>query len=146
MQIIETNFSSDLPEGAKRLLSPGESKQITFDNMKLLEARPGFTLWSIDVDDKTCNPYGMIHGGTLFMLADNCAGSTAATLGHKAVTLTSNMNFVKAQKYGKVYASPKIIHNGKSTLVIEVDIVNDDYEMVAKASFTMYSLGTIENF
>lgn len=138
----------DLPKGALRLLDSGsnEGYPISYDSMKLLEVGYGYTKWEIEVSDNTKNPYGMIHGGVLFMISDNCAGATAATLGHKSVTLNSSINYIKSAKKGKVYATPKVVHNGKSTLVIEVTVVDEDGDVVSTSNFTMFSLGNIDTY
>lgn len=136
----------DLPKGALRLLKPSDGYPISFETMQLLEIGYGYTKWEVEVNENTTNPWGMIHGGVLFMISDNCAGATAATLGHKTVTLNSSINYIKGAKAGKVYATPKIIHNGRSTVVVEVTVVDEEGNTISTSSFTMFSLGSIDTY
>ncbi|HFI0638651.1 TPA: PaaI family thioesterase [Streptococcus suis] len=94
------------------------------------------------VTEKSLNPYGMAHGGYLFTLADSVAELTIVAQGSYAVTLQSNIHYMKAAKPGD---SLSIIgyctHDGSRTKVVEVKIENQDGKSIASASFTMFVTG-----
>ena len=59
-------------------------------NMAVVETTPGRAVVEMDVTPAARNPYGYVHGGTLFTLADNAVGLTCMTLvsdGASPVTL-----------------------------------------------------------
>lgn len=137
---------SEIPEGAKVFFKNANQNPATCSLVRIEEAGFGFVKVSMKIEENSKNPYGFVHGGMIFALADSCAGLTAATLGDKTVTLSSSINFISNAKEGKLHATPVLIHNGKSTKVVEVTVVDDHDNLVSKSSFTMFRVGDIEEF
>ncbi|HEM2808763.1 PaaI family thioesterase [Streptococcus suis] len=97
------------------------------------------------VSESSLNPYGMAHGGYLFTLADSVAGLTIVAQGSYAVTLQSNIHYMKAAKPGDdLSVIGSCSHDGNRTKVVEVKIENQDGKLIASASFTMFVTGKIE--
>lgn len=97
------------------------------------------------VSESALNPYGMAHGGYLFTLADSVAGLTIVAQGSYAVTLQSNIHYMKAAKPGDdLTVIGSCSHDGNRTKVVEVKIENQDGKLIATASFTMFATGKIE--
>lgn len=111
-------------------------------SLRILDMRENYVLASMDAKEDTLNPYGMVHGGALFTLADMAAGICALTNGPDVVTLNSSMNFIRAARPGKLYATAKTMHAGKSTGVYQVEIYDDQNKLLATALFTMYFFRT----
>lgn len=101
----------------------------------------GLAKIKMKVTEESKNPFGIMHGGIIFAFLDNCAGYSAATTGKKCVTLNSSINFIRDISDGYLYAIPKLIHEGKTTMVYEVEAFDDKKNLIAKASFTMFTLG-----
>ncbi|HEL2057337.1 TPA: PaaI family thioesterase [Streptococcus suis] len=109
------------------------------DEYSIVDAQPGKVVMETTVKNDSLNPYQMAHGGYLFTLADSVAGLTVYSLGYYAVTLQSNINYMKAAKLGDCLTiSGKCQHDGRTTKVIDVLIQNQDAESIIKASFTMF--------
>lgn len=97
------------------------------------------------VTEKSLNPYGMAHGGFLFTLADSVAGLTTVAGGSYSVTLQSNIHYMKAAKLGDTLSViGSCTHDGSRTKVVEVKIENQDKQLLASASFTMFVTGKVE--
>ena len=97
------------------------------------------------VSESALNPYGMAHGGYLFTLADSVAGLTIVAQGSYAVTLQSNIHYMKAAKPGDdLTVIGSCSHDGNRTKVVEVKIENQDGKLISTASFTMFVTGKIE--
>lgn len=102
-------------------------------------------LLTTKVTEKSLNPYGMAHGGFLFTLADSVAGLTIVAQGSYAVTLQSNIHYMKAAKPGdNLSVIGHCTHDGSRTKVVEVKIENQDGKSIASASFTMFVTGKAE--
>lgn len=102
-------------------------------------------LLTTKVTEKSLNPYGMAHGGFLFTLADSVAGLTIVAQGSYAVTLQSNIHYMKAAKPGdSLSVIGYCTHDGSRTKVVEVKIENQDGKSIASASFTMFVTGKAE--
>lgn len=102
-------------------------------------------LLTTKVTEKSLNPYGMAHGGFLFTLADSVAGLTTVASGSYSVTLQSNIHYMKAAKLGDTLSViGSCTHDGSRTKVVEVKIENQDKQLLASASFTMFVTGKVE--
>lgn len=141
-------LDDNLPLGAKNFIkgATNRHKQFSCDTITIDEASYGCVKMSVEVTPQTTNPYGMIHGGVLFMLADSVAGLTGISLGKKVVTHSSNIFFIKSTRSGYVHAQPRIIHNGRSTILLEVDMTDDDGTLICKATFTMFVIGDMSEY
>ncbi len=102
-------------------------------------------LMTTKVTEKSLNPYGMAHGGFLFTLADSVVGLTTVASGSYSVTLQSNIHYMKAAKLGDTLSViGSCTHDGSRTKVVEVKIENQDKQLLASASFTMFVTGKVE--
>ena len=102
-------------------------------------------LLTTKVTEKSLNPYGIAHGGFLFTLADSVAGLTTVARGAYSVTLQSNIHYMKAAKLGDTLSViGSCTHDGSRTKVGEVKIENQDKQLLASASFTMFVTGKVE--
>ncbi|MGU8049649.1 PaaI family thioesterase [Streptococcus suis] len=102
-------------------------------------------LLTTKVTEKSLNPYGMAHGGFLFTLADSVAGLTTVARGSYSVTLQSNIHYMKTAKLGDTLSViGSCTHDGSRTKVVEVKIENQDKQLLASASFTMFVTGKVE--
>ena len=94
------------------------------------------------VAGKHTNLYNNAHGGALASLADSAMGIACATTGKKVVTLEMNMKFIKgASPQSTIRAIGKVIHNGKSTMVAESEIVDSQNQLLAKTRGTFFVIG-----
>ena len=81
-----------------------------------------------------------MHGGALMTLAD-AAGAMAAFVNlpegaFGTTTVTSAANFVRAVRDGRANAVSKVLHKGRSTIVVETSITNGEGRTVAKVTQT----------
>jgi 1,4-dihydroxy-2-naphthoyl-CoA hydrolase len=86
-----------------------------------------------------CTAGGALHGGVLMSLAD-AAGGVCAFLnlppGATTVTIESKTNFLGAIRDGTVLARARPLHVGKSTIVIETDVLDSSGHRVARTTQT----------
>ena len=52
-------------------------------------------VFKLDIRPESCNPYGLIHGGAIYTLADNATGAAAHSDGRYYVTQTSALHFLR---------------------------------------------------
>ncbi|MGH8145107.1 MAG: hotdog fold thioesterase [Rhodanobacteraceae bacterium] len=109
-------------------------------DIRITEIGDDYLRGSMPVDDRTRQPYGILHGGASVALAETL-GSTAAMLccedGAAAVGLDINANHVRAVRAGIVTGTARPLHVGRSTQVWEIRIENDAGELVCIARLTM---------
>ena len=94
-------------------------------NIKIEEVGNDFIKASMPVNNKTIQPFGILHGGASVVLAETIA-SLASNLclndTQFSVGLDINANHIKSVKSGIVEAITKPIHLGRSTHVWEIKI------------------------
>jgi 1,4-dihydroxy-2-naphthoyl-CoA hydrolase len=86
-----------------------------------------------------CTGGGLLHGGVLMTLAD-AAGAVCAFLnlpeGARTVTIESKTNFLGAVREGAVTARARPLHVGKTTIVVETDVLDATGRRVARTTQT----------
>lgn len=96
---------------------------------------------TMPVDERTHQPFGVLHGGASVALAE-----TAASIGayyfidqenEICVGLEINANHIKAKREGTVTAYAKPAHRGRSSMVWEIRIVDEQEELICLSRCTM---------
>lgn len=85
------------------------------------------------------NPYGMVHGGLMYTMADTATGLTAGKYMDVPVTLDSDFHFVRNVSSGVLTAKAEIIRGGKHVMWLRARVVADDEILLAEGTFTYYS-------
>ena len=95
-------------------------------------------VFRLTIRPESRNPYGMVHGGAIYTLADNATGVAAHTEGRYYVTQTSALHFLRNQSVGTVRATACVRHRGKSTVLTAVDITGEGGKLLATGEFTFF--------
>jgi 1,4-dihydroxy-2-naphthoyl-CoA hydrolase len=86
-----------------------------------------------------CTADGVLHGGVLMTL-EYAAGAVCAFLnlpqGARTVTIESKTNFLGAVREGEVTARARPLHVGKTTIVVETDVLDATGRRVARTTQT----------
>lgn len=91
-----------------------------------------------DLTQNSNNPYGYVHGGLIFGLTDTVMGMLAAAGGKKAVTIDSNISYLKPGNGKYLIAEAEIIKAGKKICFLNSQVFNDKEELIATANSTYY--------
>lgn len=93
------------------------------------------------VDERTCQPFGYIHGGSSLALAETLAGvgSLALCPGHGCVGVSVSGSHVKTVAVGDtVTARAHLLSKGRRLHVWKVEIFDSKGNLVSAASVTNY--------
>ena len=88
------------------------------------------------------NTNGGLQGGLLATLVDTAAGKLAMRElppGHSVVTSDLNLRYLRAITDGAARAAARVVHTGKRSMVIQVEIhavPTNDLAVIATVSFT----------
>lgn len=96
---------------------------------------------SMKLGMQNANTYDVAQGGALYTLADVAIGfhiMTKIPKDSQVYTLELKMNYIKPGKGKKLYAKPVIIHLGKSTVVSECKIIDEEGQVVTIALGTFF--------
>ncbi len=108
--------------------------------IEFLEIGDDFITARVPVDERTRQPYGLLHGGVSVVLAETL-GSLGAALaspeGTRAVGLDINANHLRGATSGWVTGIARPIHMGRTTHVWQIELRNDAGEMTCISRITM---------
>ncbi len=109
--------------------------------IEITEVGEDFVKARMPVDQRTTQPYGILHGGASVALAESLgsvAGTMCVDIGHQAVVgLEINANHIRPVKSSFVEGVAKPLHIGKTTQVWEIKITNDDGKLVCVSRITL---------
>ncbi|MBM3428325.1 MAG: hotdog fold thioesterase [Bacteroidetes bacterium] len=92
------------------------------------------------VDARTHQPYGILHGGASAALAETVASVGSYLIAKKdnsiAVGVDLNITHLKSKRHGWVTGIATPIKLGKNLHVWNIDILDEDGSMIAKAKLT----------
>lgn len=106
--------------------------------MELETAEPDRAVYRLDIQPSSLNPYGMVHGGALYTLADDAAGSAAHSDGRYYVTQSGSLHFLDNRAHGTIRAEGTVRHRGRSTVLVLVNITSEDGALLATGEFSYF--------
>jgi uncharacterized protein (TIGR00369 family) len=123
------------------------------DGASLLEAMPfaglvGIEITSADPERVTatlrwsperCTAGGVLHGGAIIALADTAGGLLAflnVPEGATTTTISSSTQFTRGLRKGEATATSLVLHRGRTTIVVETDVVDDEGRLASRVTQT----------
>lgn len=110
-------------------------------SIEFTEVGKDFIKAKMPVDHRTHQPMGLLHGGASAALIESIGSlGSALCINSKTeniVGLEVNANHIKGVREGNVYAFGKLIHEGRSTHLWQVDISNEKGELVCTGRLTV---------
>lgn len=104
------------------------------------EVGENYLIATMPVNERTRQPLGIMHGGASCVLAET-VGSVAANYcvdeNYYCVGLDINTNHIRSVHEGRVVATAKPFHLGKSTQVWSIEIHNEQGQLVSVNRLTM---------
>lgn len=110
--------------------------------IEVLEVREGFSKIKMTLRKEMINGFGVIHGGIAFSLADSAFAFACNNRNNLSMALDTSITFTKATKPDDVLiAEAKELHNGRSTGLYLITIINQRNEQVALFKGTCFRTG-----
>jgi 1,4-dihydroxy-2-naphthoyl-CoA hydrolase len=107
--------------------------------IQLLDARPDEVRGRLEWSARLCTTGGVLHGGVMMSLADT-VGALCAFLnlppGGATSTIESKTNFFRAVRAGHLDAVARPLHVGRSTIVVQTDVLDASGRRVAQVTQT----------
>jgi 1,4-dihydroxy-2-naphthoyl-CoA hydrolase len=122
-------------------------QKLTIDNLaahlgiEFIEIGTDYVRARMPVDERTRQPFGILHGGASVALAEtlgSIGASCCIDLSHQyCVGLEINANHVRSVREGYVYGKAKPLHLGKSTQIWEIRITDEADKLVCISRITL---------
>lgn len=109
--------------------------------IEFLEATDTYLTARMPVDERTHQPFGILHGGASVVLAESL-GSVASVLRidsntQRAVGVEVNANHIRSVSSGWVYGKCTPLHLGRTTHVWDIRITDEQERLVCVSRLTI---------
>jgi 1,4-dihydroxy-2-naphthoyl-CoA hydrolase len=109
--------------------------------IEIITLQRGYVVATMPVDERTRQPFGLLHGGASVALAETVASVGAYELVDKETEgvagLEINANHVRGKRDGVVTATATVLHQGKTTMVWDIKIVDEEGQLISISRCTM---------
>jgi acyl-CoA thioesterase len=110
--------------------------------IEVIEVSEGYSKIKMMIRKEMVNGFGIVHGGIPFSLADSAFAFACNNRNNLSVALDVTITFTKAVNVGdEITAEAKEVHNGRSTGVYLISIMNQKGEQVALFKGTCFRTG-----
>jgi 1,4-dihydroxy-2-naphthoyl-CoA hydrolase len=103
------------------------------------DVTPDAVTGSVPWAPERCTAGGVLHGGLIMTMADTL-GALCALLnlpaGASTSTIESKTNFFRAVRAGAARGTARPLHVGRSTIVVQTDVTDDEGKRVAQVTQT----------
>ena len=128
-------------EFAQKITEWGRGTMIERHGTRFLSAGEGRAVAQLDFTPSLTQLTGLFHAGAIVALADETA--TAAAMWETnptadfrpelfPLTLQLSVNLIRNTNRGTLTAEAEIVHRGRTTLVVEVQVFDEQRRLVAK--------------
>src|SRR5215831_20626836 len=105
------------------------------------EIGDNFIKATMPVDHRTCQPYGLLHGGASATLAETLGSIASSLVIDRAkficVGIEINANHIRSARSGLVIGTVSPIHLGSTTHVWDIRIHDDNSKLVCVSRLTV---------
>jgi len=128
------------PPTLEQLNARSQGCAVSHLGIEFTEIGPDYLCARVPVDERTKQPYGLLHGGVSVVLAETLGSMGAfysCPAGQRAVGLDINANHLRAATSGWVTGTARPVHIGRTTQVWQIDMVNDEGQLTCVSRITM---------
>ena len=114
---------------------------VGYIGIEILEANKDYVSGRMPVDERTIQPYGLLHGGASVAFAESL-GSFAGSLHinwetEAVVGIEINANHLKSVRSGWVFGKATPVKIGKKIHVWNIDITNENEDVICVSRLTL---------
>lgn len=114
---------------------------MTHNEIEPLSVGPDNSRVGTVLGENSRNLSGYAHGGLLMAMADCAAGLAAKADGRQYVTQNISMSFISNIKEGRIFAEGKVLHRGRTVVVVRVTVSDESGTLMADATLNMFCIG-----
>ena len=125
----------------ERIHSRSTSTMVENLGIEIIDVGQNFISGKMPVDERTKQPFGLLHGGASVALAETLgsigAGMQIDHSSQSVVGIEINANHLKSVKSGWVFGTATAIRIGRKIQVWEIDIKDKNDNYVCKSRLTL---------
>ena len=101
------------------------------------EMQDGTATVEMTVTSHAMNPWGSVHGGALYTMADVAAGAATNTVMQAPTTVNSSFSYLRpGLNAAKLTAKGEVIKCGRRVAVARADVYDQDGQLLCTGTFT----------
>ena len=131
----------DKKEALKRIKKKINGTMVSALGIEVTDFGDEYICGKMPVDERTKQPFGLLHGGASAALAETLgsmrAGMHVDLKQYSVVGIEINSSHLKAVKEGWVYGKATPIRIGRKIQVWDIDIKDDKDNMICKSRLTL---------
>ncbi len=132
---------NDAIKRAGRILA--KSEFIKYLEIEILELDSEHARGRMPFAERYCNPFGTMHGGCLYSLADTVTGTLANHVGGDVNTVEGSLSFLEAARNTEyVYCDAKLKRCGAHIVNVDVDITDDAGKLLDCGNYNFFRMET----
>jgi 1,4-dihydroxy-2-naphthoyl-CoA hydrolase len=125
----------------EKIIEMGKGTMAEAIGIEITEIGEDFVAGKMPVDNRTKQPFGLLHGGASAAFAETL-GSIAGTMlvaenGQQAVGLNINCSHVRSAKSGWVYGKATPVKIGKKIHLWAIEIKDDQDKLICSSQLTL---------
>ena len=109
-------------------------------HIEYIDAGPDFLKAKMPVNARVHQPMGLLHGGATVALAESVGSAASIMLinfeKQEVRGIEISANHLKSKREGIVFATAKIIHQGRSLHLWEIRIVDENDQLISLCKLT----------
>ncbi len=128
------------PISIELLTTSSERTATAHLGIEFVEIGDDFLRARVPVDERTRQPYGILHGGVSVVLAEtlgSCGAAYATPPGTRVVGLDINANHIRGASEGWVTGTARPMHLGRTTHVWQIEMHDDAGRLTCVSRITM---------
>ena len=131
----------DKQEKIKRVNDSIQNTMSSTIGIEITDIDNDFIFGKMPVDERTIQPFGLLHGGASVALAETL-GSIAGGIkvypnNETVVGIEINANHLKSARNGWVYGKATLIRSGKKIQVWNIEMSNDSGDLICVSRLTL---------
>lgn len=137
------NENIQIDEAVRQTLLKFTQDNLYMRNLKIeiLDMKQGFVKAKMLVTKEILNPYGSVHGGCLYFLADIVTGVAACTYGYYSSTINGSMDYIlPAMNTEYIICESVQIRQGRHVALYEANLYDDKGQLTDKGRFSFYMM------
>ena len=111
------------------------------NGIQLAEVGDTRAVGRVTVAPHLMNASGVVQGGAIFALCDLAFAGVANSGNERTVAQNASISYLRPGTGSELVATAKLIHRGRRSAVIAVEVVNDAGKLIATATITGCPLG-----
>lgn len=107
--------------------------------IRFVDLESGFCRTELAVTKAHLNPYGSLHGGVVYALADTAMGGALSTLlkeKEQCSTIEIKINYLRAVGSGRLICDAKVLHKRNKIAFLEATVWDSERNLTATAAGT----------